>query len=689
VFGLAISHRIDHHCGHSIPNLAAGLHTHLWWREGVYWLCVYLTDCSFPLHIYLSISFSPSPLLVANFRCSLLTFRLSLTLFSPFANQLRSFITKLFEKVKSCIAKMTSAQGTVTSCGPGQAFSLQFTCAGPSCVDLNGFPNTTCTTDNTTLTCTNGVTCPGPTNYTSNFSFSQSNIIVSQTQTITLKDFCEEIDLTSDGTTGGTNATMVNTGPCGPGSSNSSTSITTTTNSSSVGSTGLPSSGILPSTASQNGTYTPPNQPPTTATPPNSTSDKSATILTSPKSSQTVSGSSAAPRTSWSKTGPLLAESSGAWAYWTANGISGSPSVPQESDSTLPTATSGDWSETKVAETAHMSTWPASSSTSDMGFGLSGQAGNRPSEASTGAGSSQATSGVPANTETSQSSYTSHVPLTAPSQGAWSAGSSGAATAGTINPNPTDTPVTSSNGFATTFDTSTGSNSAPPISKFTNNAGSFRHRNAPAVWCVVLLLFSLLVQGTHASTYTFHATPGEFTLVERDVPDNRTLVNYTQHELAKRELTPGWKAFSDAFSEYLAGKLSTPEFADNLVDEVAEAVCDHVAGQVITKALGVDLVEECVAAVYTANTLTAPELEFLSVFGASVLCNLLVSEALPGIEELTNAICNQPKPCSEDLLTDPNNCGSCGNVVSFDIFSPGALAISPSSPWPPFATEPS
>ena len=66
--------------------------------------------------------------------------------------------------------------------------------------------------------------------------------------------------------------------------------------------------------------------------------------------------------------------------------------------------------------------------------------------------------------------------------------------------------------------------------------------------------------------------------MKHDVPDNRALVNYTQYKLAKRELTSGWKVFSDAFSEYLAGKLSSPEFANNLVDEVAEAVCDHVAG---------------------------------------------------------------------------------------------------------------
>jgi hypothetical protein len=173
--------------------------------------------------------------------------------------------------------------------------------------------------------------------------------------------------------------------------------------------------------------------------------------------------------------------------------------------------------------------------------------------------------------------------------------------------------------------------------------------------------------------------------VAHDVPNNRALVNYTQHELAKRELIPGWKAFLDAFSAYLACKLSSPGFADNLVDEVAEAVCDNATGQVITKALGVDLVEECVAAIYTVNALMAPKLEFLSVFGAGILCNRLVSEALPGIDALTNAICNQPKRCSNDLLTDPNNCGSCGNVVSFCIFS---LTCSPLllSTVPSFAT---
>lgn len=82
-----------------------------------------------------------------------------------------------------------------------------------------------------------------------------------------------------------------------------------------------------------------------------------------------------------------------------------------------------------------------------------------------------------------------------------------------------------------------------------------------------------------------------------------------------------------------------------------------------------DLVEACVTAIDVAGGLAAlgtlqPEIEFAAVLGSGVLCNLLVSEALPGIGQLTDAICSQEKPCSEDLLTDVNNCGRCDNVVS-------------------------
>lgn len=88
--------RIDHYCNHSILTLlldcalvCGGLQED-WWHEGVYWLCVYLVDCSFPLHIHFFLSFSFS----SKLSLPLPTFRLSFTLFLSFANQLLSFIYK-------------------------------------------------------------------------------------------------------------------------------------------------------------------------------------------------------------------------------------------------------------------------------------------------------------------------------------------------------------------------------------------------------------------------------------------------------------------------------------------------------------------------------------------------------------------------------------------------------------------
>jgi hypothetical protein len=146
-------------------------------------------------------------------------------------------------------------------------------------------------------------------------------------------------------------------------------------------------------------------------------------------------------------------------------------------------------------------------------------------------------------------------------------------------------------------------------------------------------------------------------------------ISTTHVDLIKRAPTPGWKTFSDLLREYLGGKLASPGFAENLVAELKEAVCDHAAGFLITKALGVDLVEACVAAIDVAGGLAAlgtvqPEIEFLAVLESSILCNALVAEALPGISQLTDAICKEPKPCSENLLTNVNNCGQCNNTVS-------------------------
>jgi hypothetical protein len=69
----------------------------------------------------------------------------------------------------------SSANGTYTDCGLGQGVSLTITCGGPSCGILAQFPHLACTNDPSTaaLNCNNGVMCPQPVNFLSQFDMQQ------------------------------------------------------------------------------------------------------------------------------------------------------------------------------------------------------------------------------------------------------------------------------------------------------------------------------------------------------------------------------------------------------------------------------------------------------------------------------------------------------------------------------------
>ena len=70
----------------------------------------------------------------------------------------------------------SSANGTYTDCGLGQAVGLAITCGGSSCGILAQFPHLTCTHDPSTLSlnCNNGVVCPpGSSNFQSLFAMQQ------------------------------------------------------------------------------------------------------------------------------------------------------------------------------------------------------------------------------------------------------------------------------------------------------------------------------------------------------------------------------------------------------------------------------------------------------------------------------------------------------------------------------------
>lgn len=513
---------------------------------------------------------------------------------------------------------MTTLNGTLTTCGPGQYFSLQFTCNGPSCAGLSGFPNTTCTADatNTILTCSNGVTCPGPTNYTANFNLSQTTDLVTQSQQILLPDFCEEIDVTSNGTTGGVNAQMIITGSCGPPTGNNT----------------------LPSGSSTS-------------------------------SSSTTSSVASSSSSSTSKTGAISASSSSSQTYSTSSKpstSSGSSSSNQASKAIVTV---------ESIETVTTTTCPASGST---GSATTKQTAFGQSTASTTYGSatsltSQIAGSVSTQITVSEASTASTANFNKGSaSGSNSAstqsGATGAATAST-KPSSAAAGNVPSNAITTSSTASTPASGQASGIVFTGGSSSIRNHISLSPFKLISFIFCFLffIQGTAAfsprSVPDIDISPADAFL------EIKPSLNVTSLELFKRELTPGWKQFADLFAEWLADKISNPELADNLVDVLAEAVCDHAVGVAITDALGVDLVEECVAAIDIAGGLAAlgtlqPEVEFAAVLGSGVLCNLLISDALPGIGQLTDAICSQEKPCSEDLLTDVNNCGQCNNTVN-------------------------
>src|SRR5438067_13803311 len=86
---------------------------------------------------------------------------------------------------------MTTVSGTFISC-PGNTpdYSFTYSCTGTSCSILKKLPNATCAIQGSNLNCNNGKTCTGPSNYTSNFSWTVDahGDIVSRTNNVTLWD---------------------------------------------------------------------------------------------------------------------------------------------------------------------------------------------------------------------------------------------------------------------------------------------------------------------------------------------------------------------------------------------------------------------------------------------------------------------------------------------------------------------
>jgi hypothetical protein len=200
--------------------------------------------------------------------------------------------------------------------------------------------------------------------------------------------------------------------------------------------------------------------------------------------------------------------------------------------------------------------------------------------------------------------------------------------------------------------------------------------------CLILGMF-FLIQGTAAlvqpDALPLPTQTAEATFSSTEVADlNPNPLDTIDKRLQKRDGTSDaklWKDIVNLLAGYVGGKLDTffipgpckELFAQNFLAEIENAVCEKAGGDAINALIGADLATACTRA-FIAGAVLEPPAELIALFTAGVACNFMVSwffSHTPVLSDLTkfvDYICSQPKPCG-DLLSDPKNCGCCGNVV--------------------------
>lgn len=111
---------------------------------------------------------------------------------------------------------MTSVKSKFEYCFSQKNYAFSFDCAGEYCSYLDAYPGTTCVKTDTGLSCSNGITCAEPSNYTAQQSLYQTGPKVQRNESVTLADFCDEHTFVSDGTVKGSSSNSQHIDGCQP-----------------------------------------------------------------------------------------------------------------------------------------------------------------------------------------------------------------------------------------------------------------------------------------------------------------------------------------------------------------------------------------------------------------------------------------------------------------------------------------
>ncbi|ORY09872.1 hypothetical protein BCR34DRAFT_602470 [Clohesyomyces aquaticus] len=215
--------------------------------------------------------------------------------------------------------------------------------------------------------------------------------------------------------------------------------------------------------------------------------------------------------------------------------------------------------------------------------------------------------------------------------------------------------------------------------QYTGNKAS-QNRPHFGVLIVCFLMISFLVQGS-----TAYLLPDGNRHVEVRKPFiGPDTLKRTAYNMHLRALSDNIRTFAEEFGGYVAGKVDAVNgngevFADNLISETLSTICEGFFSGAVVEAFTPGVVDGCVTAVYTANAVAAPEVEFLSVFGASMFCNYVVAQAFPVAEQFSSEACQG----LEDLIKKP----PVSTSVSPPVPTIPPPIITESKPLPPIVTE--
>ncbi|KAF2257561.1 hypothetical protein CC78DRAFT_622512 [Lojkania enalia] len=168
-----------------------------------------------------------------------------------------------------------------------------------------------------------------------------------------------------------------------------------------------------------------------------------------------------------------------------------------------------------------------------------------------------------------------------------------------------------------------------------------RHHPKTGVLLLLLFILSLLIQDTSAYILNRESIQS---IERRDT-----------YALRIRQLTNNLGTFATQLGGYVATKVEEDggegeTFADGLISDTLSTIClDFFAGGA-PEVFSPVVVENCITAIYDDSSAVGPEQEFLAVFGASMFCNYLTSQAYPIANEFSSEACEG----LEELIVEPS-----------------------------------